>query len=113
MHEMSIAQAIMEITLKKAVMHETRKVTRIRLLIGQMTEVESETLRSCFSILAEGTIAMEAELDIVTMPLIGCCQECHKQFPIEGFRFRCLGCGSDRVKIISGRELRVEYLEVH
>ena len=112
MHEMAIAQGILEITLDNAAQSDAKKVTSIKLLVGKMTGVEPEALRFCFSALAEGTIAATAELTIKIVPLVVYCQGCGRKFAIERYRFLCSVCGSANVEIISGRELRVEYLEV-
>ncbi|MBU2702370.1 hydrogenase nickel incorporation protein HypA/HybF [Sporomusaceae bacterium BoRhaA] len=112
MHEMAIAQGILDITLDNAAQSDAKKVITIKLLVGQMTEVEPEAMRFCFSALAEGTIAAKAELKIKIVPLVVYCQDCGRKFVIERYRFLCSACGSANVKIISGRELQVEYLEV-
>lgn len=112
MHEMAIAQGVLDITLDNAAQSGAKKVISIKLLVGQMTGVEPEALRFCFSALAEGTVAAEAELVIVNAPLGVSCQECGKTCEVERYRFLCSVCGSAKVEIISGRELCVEYLEV-
>ncbi|EGO64047.1 hydrogenase maturation nickel metallochaperone HypA [Acetonema longum] len=112
MHEMAIAQGVLDITLDNAAGHQAKKVTKINLLIGQMTGVEPEALRFCFSTVAQGTIAAEAELAITGVPLVAECQDCGRKFDVEGYRFLCSACGSAKVAVISGRELRVDYLEV-
>lgn len=112
MHEMAIAQGILDITLDTAARSGAEKVTCIRLSIGQMTQVEPEALKFCFSAVAAGTIAVGAELEITVVPLVGRCRDCGGELPIENFRFLCSACGSAALELISGRELRVEYLEV-
>jgi len=112
MHEMAIAQGVLEIALENAARHDAKKITQIKLLIGAMTEVEPDSLKFCFSALAEGTLAAGAELEIATIPLVGRCRDCSREFDVEGFRFLCPDCGSAGVEILSGRELRVEHLEV-
>lgn len=112
MHEMAIAQGILDIALDNAARHGAQKITRIKLLVGEMTEVEPESLRFCFDALAEGTAAAGAELEITPVPLVGSCRDCGKEFNVERFRFVCPDCGSPGVGILSGRELRVEHLEV-
>lgn len=114
MHEMAIAQGILDITIDYAARHDVPGGGRVRLislLIGQMTGVEPESLRSCFSSLSAGTIAENAELKIKIIPLIGLCRDCRLEFSIDGYKFVCPTCGSVAVDIISGRELKVEYLE--
>ncbi len=70
MHEMAIAQGVLDITLDNAAQSGAKKVISIKLLVGQMTGVEPEALRFCFSALAEGTVAAEAVLVIVNAPLV-------------------------------------------
>jgi hydrogenase nickel incorporation protein HypA/HybF len=109
---MAIAQGILEIALHTATQHAAKRVFRIRLLIGQLTEVEPDSLRFCFEALAANTPADGAELDVNIVPLMGHCRECGREFIIENYRFYCPDCGSAGVEILSGRELKVEHLEV-
>ncbi|SDF29174.1 hydrogenase maturation nickel metallochaperone HypA [Sporolituus thermophilus] len=112
MHEMAIAQGILDIVLATAASHEVTVVRRIKLRVGEMTEVEPDALRFCFAALAADTPAAPAELDIEVVPLAGRCQDCRHEFAVERYRFFCPACGSAGVEIISGRELQVEHLEV-
>jgi len=109
MHEMGIAQGILDIAMDYA---KEGKIKVISLLIGQMTGVEPESLRFCFSSLSAGTIAEGAELKVKIVPLVGRCRDCQREFGIDEYKFVCSVCGSVAVEIISGRELKVEYLEV-
>jgi hydrogenase nickel incorporation protein HypA/HybF len=112
MHEMAIAQGVLDIVLDTAARHDAKKIMVIKLQVGQMTGVEPDALRFCLETLAEGTISAGAQLEIVVTPLIGQCRDCGLEFGIERYRFLCPDCGSAGVDIISGRELRVEHLEV-
>lgn len=112
MHEMAIAQGILELALENAAQHQARIIHKICLKVGKMTGVEPETLQFCFQSLSEGTIAAEAALEIESVPLVGRCRECGQQFAIEEYRFICSFCHSAKVEIISGRELQVDHLEV-
>lgn len=112
MHEMALAQGILNIALRAAAENGAVKVGRIKVLIGQMTHVEPEALKFGFEALAVETIAAGAELALTAVPLVGRCDDCGQEFTIEGYRFFCPHCQSGGVKIVSGRELRVEYVEV-
>ena len=112
MHEMALAQGTLDIVLDNAAKHGATTVTRVKLVVGQMTEVVPDSLRFCFDALAKGTPAEGAELEIEITPLLGSCRDCQNEFAIERFRFQCPACGSAGVEIISGRELRVDQLEV-
>lgn len=112
MHEMAIAQGVLDIALDTAARHDAKRILVIRLQVGQMTEVEPEALRFCYEALSEGTISAGAQLEIVVIPLVGSCRDCRLEFGIDRYRFLCPACGSVGVDIVSGRELRVEHLEV-
>ncbi len=111
MHEMAIAEGIFDIAKGHAAREKSARITKIGLLIGEMAGVEEDALRFCFSSLVRGTLAEEAELSIVRVPLVGRCGTCGHEQPIENYNFICPKCGGG-LGVISGRELRVEYLEM-
>jgi len=112
MHEMAIAQGILDIVLKTAAENDATKVTGIKLLIGQMTQIQPESLQFGFEALSIGSIAEGANLEIKIVPLVGQCNSCRQEFSIERYCFVCPHCNSTSVHLVSGRELTVEYLEV-
>lgn len=112
MHEMALAQGILDVALSNASQHGAVKIGRIKLLVGEMTHVEPESLRFCFTALSAGSIAESAVVDIEVTPLRGRCRECNREFSVAGYCFICPECRSSSVEIISGRELTVEHLEV-
>ncbi len=111
MHEMAIAEGILDIAKEHAAREKSARITKIGLLIGEMAGVEEDALRFCFSALIEGTPAEGAELSVKRVPLVGRCGGCGHEQPIEGYNFICPKCGGG-LAIVSGRELRVEYLEM-
>jgi hydrogenase nickel incorporation protein HypA/HybF len=112
MHEMAIAEGILDIALDYAARNQAQQIQCISLLLGEMTGVETESLQFCFAALKKGTIAEQAELKLHRVPLMGHCPECGKKVHIKHYNFQCPECGSGQLAIISGRELQVEYLEV-
>jgi hydrogenase nickel incorporation protein HypA/HybF len=112
LHEMAIAQGVLDIALQTAAQHDASRISKISLLVGQLTEVEPDSLRFCFTALAADTPAADAELVVTIVPLRGRCRDCGRNFAIENYRFSCPDCSSTGVEILSGRELKVEHLEV-
>ena len=111
MHEMAIAEGILDIAKEHAAREHSARITKIGLLIGEMAGVEEDALRFCFSSLVRGTLAEDAELSIKRVSLVGRCGACGREQPIENYNFICPECGGG-LAIVSGRELRVEYLEM-
>ena len=111
MHEMAIAEGILDIALDYAKQNDAKSISKIGLLLGEMAGVETEALTVCFSSLVRGTIAEHAELALKRVPLVGHCAQCGREQAIRNYNFICPECGGG-LEIISGRELRVEYLEM-
>lgn len=111
MHEMAIAEGILDIALDYAHKNEAGRICKVGLLLGEMTGVETEALTFCFASLVRGTMAEGAELALKRVPLIGHCAQCGTRQPIRHYNFICPACGGG-LEIVSGRELRVEYLEM-
>lgn len=112
MHEMAIAEGILDIAVQTAIANEGTKIRRITMQIGQMAGVEVEALRFAFDSLVKGTIAEGAELLIDWIPLVGACIDCGRDFPIEEYRFVCPYCESTVVETKSGRELKVASIDI-
>ena len=111
MHEMAIAEGILDIARDYAARENAARVTKIGLLIGAMAGVEEEALHFCFASLTKGTPAEDAELSVKRVPLVGRCVGCGHEQPIEGYNFICPECGGG-LAVVTGRELRVEYVEM-
>jgi hydrogenase nickel incorporation protein HypA/HybF len=112
MHEMSIAENLLEVIARHAPTDGRAKVIGVRLRIGELTSVVPESLRFCFQIASEGTITHGAELKIETVPVVGRCSHCRMSFNVQDHCFVCQGCGSTDVELVSGNELDVVELEI-
>ena len=111
MHEMAIAEGILDIAFDYAEKNNSKKINKITLQIGEMSGVEIEALNMSFEVLTKETIAENAELIINKIPIIGQCNKCGKEFHIDHYNFLCPEC--DGILILkSGRELQVESLDM-
>ena len=111
MHEMAIAEGILNIAFDYAEQNNASKITKITLKIGDMSGVELEALNMSFDVLTKDTIAESAELIVHRIPIVGQCNKCGKEFHIEHYNFFCPEC--DGILILqSGRELQVESLDM-
>lgn len=108
MHELAIAEGILD-ALKGQV---KGKITSVKLRIGEMSGVVPEALRFSFQIASEGTIAEGAILDIEHVPLTARCADCSETFHIKNYSFECSRCGGGNFKVVGGRELIIEEVEV-
>jgi len=113
MHEMGIAMQIIEIA-KASIPADMAgaRVERVNLRIGKLSAVVPDSLRFCFEIAAQDTPLCNAELNIEEIPVVIHCQDCNTQWTISEPVFTCRKCNSGSIKVISGRELDIDSIEV-
>ncbi len=110
MHEMSIAQSMLAIVLEEAGTHGLKSLSRIHIKVGELTAVVPEALEFCFGVIAEGTPAEGAFLEIELVPAQARCNACARGFRFQGPLPTCPNCGGPGV-ITGGEELLVEFIE--
>ncbi|HEY1313392.1 MAG TPA: hydrogenase maturation nickel metallochaperone HypA [Steroidobacteraceae bacterium] len=109
MHELSITRSVVAIVSEQAV---GQRVTRVRLEIGSLSAILPDAIRFCFDICAADTPLAGAELQIVEIPGLGCCNECGAEVPLETLVGRCPRCGTSSLRLIAGQELNIKEIEV-
>lgn len=112
MHELSIAQNIVEIVQQHLPPDNTFPVKSVRLKLGAMAGVVADSLEFCFTAMTAGTRVEGATLEIEHVPLRARCGRCSATFTVDGSMFICPACDSTDLAIISGRELQVTEIEV-
>ena len=112
MHEMSIAQSLVEILQEEMARHQARVLKSVRLHLGQLSAIVPESLSFCFEVMTAGTNMEGAELVMETIPLRAACRDCGASFEIENYVFKCRECGSTQIDTLSGQELSIVEMEV-
>ena len=112
MHELTATQNILQFVLKEAAKVGAAKVTRISVKVGEWSTFEPDCIRTSFGILAEGTPAQEAQIDIEMVAVKYKCGSCGTEYVPESGRFSCPKCSSTEGTLISGREIFVDSIEV-
>jgi hydrogenase nickel incorporation protein HypA/HybF len=104
MHELSIARSIVGIVDEAA---KGRRVRRVVLEIGQLSGVLPEAISFCFDVVAEGTAAQGAVLDIRHIEGRASCIDCGAEFTTPSLLTPC-ACGGRRLTRLHGEELNVK-----
>ena len=112
MHEMSLAESVLQIIEDAARTQNFQRVRTVVLEIGQLAAVEPDAIRFCFDAVTHGSIAEGAQLEILGKPGEGWCAECSKTVQLCERYGLCPECGGTRVEITGGNEMRVKDLEV-
>jgi hydrogenase nickel incorporation protein HypA/HybF len=108
-HELSIAQAIVDITARNA---GGSRVTCVYVQIGHLRQVVPSALEFSFELCAHGTPVEGARLEVEQIPIGVTCRRCGQQSEPAGFPLACGACGELNVEVVQGEELLVESLEL-
>jgi hydrogenase nickel incorporation protein HypA/HybF len=76
MHELSIASSLVEGVLAFVELHRVNKVLAIRLAVGELTCVETEQLRFCYTAVTRETAIATATLEIDQINALIRCSHC-------------------------------------
>jgi hydrogenase nickel incorporation protein HypA/HybF len=108
MHELSIAEAIVDVAVRHA---RGRQVYRVEVKVGHLRQVVPSALQFAFELLADGTVLGGAELAIEEVPARGRCRTCGAETTMTQFPLQCSSCGGLDLELLAGEELLVEALE--
>jgi hydrogenase nickel incorporation protein HypA/HybF len=112
MHEQSIVEALLTLSLENAQKAKTNRILKINLVVGELSGVVDESMSFFFSFLSKDTIAAGAELVYKHMPIQFRCRNCETVFSNENYDYTCPQCQQKEVDIVGGRELFIESMEV-
>jgi hydrogenase nickel incorporation protein HypA/HybF len=108
MHEIGMCEGLLELIDQKAA---GRRVTGVRLRVGARHAVVNEAFDQAFALVADGTAAQGAVLDLVVTPATVACHSCgHKSDSVDGLAV-CPRCGAADVDVSGGDELVLESLQ--
>lgn len=112
MHEMSLAEEIVQLVEDAARADGCTRVKAVWLEIGQLAAVEKEALRFCFDAVTRDSIAQGARLEIIETPGRGRCEKCESIVAVATLYEPCPVCGSYQIQVTGGSEMRVKEFEV-
>lgn len=112
MHELGIAQNILDIVQQSVPDGQVSAVKKIRIRVGRLSGVVPDSLEFCIKALLSETGMKQAGLAMETMPTVSLCRDCRQKFTVDDFVFSCPACKSANLELISGKELEVVDIEL-
>jgi hydrogenase nickel incorporation protein HypA/HybF len=112
MHEFSITESVLALALEKAGQAGAARITRINLVLGEMSGVVGECVQFYFEALSRETIAAGAQLAFEARPTRLRCHRCQAEFSPQDHDWNCPTCHEMAIEIIAGRECYMESIEV-
>jgi len=112
LHELSVTQSILEISLRHSQQAGATQVTDIYLIIGQLSSIMDDSVQFYWDIIAQDTAAEGARLHFKRIPAELTCLDCGNIYaPGDGI-LACPKCQSTRTKIMAGEEFHLDSIDV-
>ena len=112
MHELGMAQEILNIVTQTLSAHPGKKLLSVNVRIGEMNAVVPELLDTAYQGLVRDTPLQYSKIIIQNVPVMGTCLDCRAEITPKTFVYACPQCGSVNIKITQGDELYIQDLEV-
>ncbi|WP_253737501.1 hydrogenase maturation nickel metallochaperone HypA [Halohasta salina] len=118
MHELSLAEALLDRAAEVAAEHDAETVDALTVELGAATHVNPDQLRFCLETVATATVAADATVDIETVTPRAAC-DCGWEGEPPSFEgtaavvptARCPECG-DRTEFVRGKECHLTAVSV-
>ena len=112
MHELSIAESILDAVRAELRGYPGARPLRVGLRIGELAAVDIDSLSFCFESIVRGTEWESLTLDAKICPPTRRCRDCAEDFPSLDYNAVCPRCGCGNTFSTGGDELDFDYLEV-
>ena len=112
MHEMALANSVLQIVEETARRHGAKRVSAVCLEIGRLSHVESEALRFSFDVATRDSLADGARLEIVATEGTAWCMRCCDSVSLDRLGDPCPLCGSYQLQVTGGDDMRVKDIEI-
>ncbi|MEW6051837.1 MAG: hydrogenase maturation nickel metallochaperone HypA [Candidatus Zixiibacteriota bacterium] len=112
MHELAVADNIVNAVLAEMQRRGLSSVATVAVRVGALTDIVPDALEFGFEILTRETALAATKLKIDRIPCQGRCRDCGKDFEVQECVFVCPHCQSCDIQMTRGNELDIAYIEV-
>lgn len=112
MDERELANSVVEIVDRAAYRNGVHHVACVHIAVGGRRVFDLQALDAAFQIVARGTVAERARLEVRILPVTRRCHNCGTNFEAAAQDCECPHCLHPHTDPISGEEVRVLDMEV-
>lgn len=112
MHELTVTESILEISLRHAQGAGAERIMDLHLVIGQLSSFVDDSIQFYWEMISKDTPAEGSQLHFRRIPAEMQCQACERRFSPGELEFNCPACGSLDVRIIAGEEFYIEAIDI-
>ena len=109
MHELGLCESILDAVERRAA---GRRVTGVRVRVGALHAVVEPALDAAFALVAEGSVADGAAVDLVVVPVVVRCAACGASTESPELVPACPRCGATRIDVTGGDDLVLESISL-
>jgi hydrogenase nickel incorporation protein HypA/HybF len=108
-HELGLCEGVLEAVERRAA---GRRVTRVRVRVGARHRVVPSAFDQSFALVAQGTVADGATVDLVVVPVTVRCLDCGNEAEATDALPACPACGGLDLESEGGEELILESIHL-
>ena len=112
MHELSIAQSIVELAEEVATKEQAGSIQSIDIEIGALSGVVTEALEFAMETIVKNTKLEKAKVNYLKIMGKAVCRVCQVQFETDDLLALCPNCGKANFTITDGKQLRIKSLHL-
>ena len=112
MHELAVTQNILDLALDEAKAAQANRISKISLVIGELSGVVRDSVEFYFDFLRKDSLAADATLEFTMIPAQLKCRDCQTEFNPQDSLWICPNCKSVNIDLLAGRDCYIESIEV-
>jgi hydrogenase nickel incorporation protein HypA/HybF len=112
MHELSVTESILEITVRHAQDAGAIKVNDLYLVIGDLASIVDDSVQFYWEIISQGTLAEGAKLHFERIPPRMRCKDCELEFQPEPGDLCCPTCNGIHLQVLAGEEFYLSAIDI-
>ena len=112
MNEMSATQFLLKNALQQAEKTNAKRITGLHIVIGELSSMTEDLIKSHWEITTRNTIAEHAVLHFRRVPAELQCMTCFGKYHPKENKQICPQCGGVGAKVITGEEFSLEAVDV-
>ena len=111
MRELQATQSIFTKVLRQARESNAKRIMIVHLAIGEIAELDQDSIRGYWTEISQGTPAEQAQLRFRLLAAKVQCMACFREYEPIGGNIHCPHCGSYGAKVLTGEEFYLESID--
>ena len=112
MHEMMVAESLLEAISAEAEKQNNAKPVNARISCGTLNAINDEVLCFAFEAIIKGTLCEGMKLEIEHKPMQGRCKKCDENFNVDLSCLICPKCSGEDFELLPDAPLLLEEIEL-